>query len=150
VFLVLRNLELLDGLKNPVDEMFFEGHRRQMKSVMGVFPEKDEKPTPSEEDEFPPLPIPGEQPNLNLQTNYPGFLHSGLDISIGPIVSAPPMDFSFSEDASLYPDLKTFSNDNYLPKDYHTTIGRKYDLGLLANQLKLEREKQLEEEKEED
>jgi len=56
--------------------------------------------------------------------------------------SAPPTETAANMRESMYPDLLAMplSADSYLPKDYHETIGRKYDLALLAQQLQIEKE----------
>lgn len=51
---------------------------------------------------------------------------------------------------SLYPDLNAFSTDAYLPQDYHMTIGRNYDLSLLAKQWAQQSEMQPDDEEDDD
>jgi len=66
-----------------------------------------------------------------------------------PPAFAPLQDDPVTNPA-LYPDLGTFTTESYLPKDYHMTIGRKYDVATLAKQLQEEREKEKDDEEEED
>lgn len=47
--------------------------------------------------------------------------------------------------SNLYPDLK-----DYLPQDYHETVGRKYDWNFLKTQLQQQKEEDHENEKDED
>ena len=60
-----------------------------------------------------------------------------LNSSDLPSFDSPSFDIKGSGGGgdSLYPDLG-FNTDNYLPKDYHGTIGRNVDLSELANKLK--------------
>lgn len=100
-----------------------------------------------------------EQPvyDISMYLSAQYSLHpSALPAPFVPVTSASASAFStsnFSSDVvasnvssnpfrtsgnDLYPGFTSFSPESYLPMDYHQTIGRSYDLSLIAQQLAIE------------
>lgn len=138
----------LDWAKNPPQEL-----------TIGV--EQNSNSSSPEDDIPPPYQFPESSNNTYLQESIygtPQLYTSGLypfdvtsnGLSVDHTPSnlypfSPLAPFSQNEHdnsaASMYPDLSSFTTESYLPKDYHMTIGRKYDISELAQQLAEQNEK---------
>jgi len=150
VFRMLPNLESVEDIGHPLKPTHKITTMIELEQQCREEAKKnDERKAPNSSNNSTPVPSAPKPNDDDGPTNLESYMPENEVDSVQSILASAMMDIPALSSPTTQPQLLSDSNktaypdinispEEYLPKDYHMTIGRKYDLRAIMNQAKEE------------